>query len=298
MTCIRGRRIRSCERVEIVRKLIRKCALALALPSVAAVLLVGGTAPAALASTPVLHFAGSPGTSAPPTSLGPYTMTKAAADSRPLDENVSNVTLPDGTMSFSTALDHTKIGDRWATWSNGYTGDVYIDSGITLTMTLPAGTLAFYFYLEPATISTVTMQAVAQNGTTSGPVSFSGFSSAKYFGFYGTGGATIKTIEVTLLSSANPSGFAVGEFGAGSTALQLAALHQAVQGVGTGTTLAGIVALAQQQLSAGHTELACLTLAGFTMQVKLQQFSRDITAAVAATLIADAKFIQTLLGGC
>jgi len=282
----------------MMRKLVGKCAYALALPSVAAALLVGGTAPAALASTPVVHFDGTPGTSAPLATLGPYTMTKAAADSRPILENVSDVTLPNGTMTFSTAVEHTTIGNQWASWTNGYTGDVYIDSGTTLTMTLPAGTLAFYFYLEPATVSTVTMEAVAQNGTTSGPVSFSGFSSAKYFGFYGTGGATIKTIEVTLPSSANPSGFAVGEFGAGSTALQLAALHQAVEGVGSGTTLADIVALAQQQLSAGRTELACLMLGGFTMQVELQQFSRRITATVAATLIADAKFIETLLGGC
>ena len=52
--------------------------------------------------------------------------------------------------------------------------------------------------------------AAAQDGTTSGPVSVDGNGGAKYFGFYGTGGATISTITVT---TPDTLGFAIGEFG-------------------------------------------------------------------------------------
>src|SRR6266487_5819877 len=78
-------------------------------------------------------------------------------------------------------------------------------------MTLPSGTGAFYFYAEPNAFSTFTVQAVAQDGTTSGPVSVDGAGGARYLGFYGTGGAQVKTITVTTAAAAE--GFAVGEFG-------------------------------------------------------------------------------------
>ena len=54
-------------------------------------------------------------------------------------------------------------------------------------------------------------QAVAQNGTTSGPVAVSGAGGATYLGFYGTGGAQVHTVTVTTDAAAQ--GFAVGEFG-------------------------------------------------------------------------------------
>ena len=198
-----------------MRKLLGKRVLALALPA-AAVLCAGGAAPAAMAAAPAIHFDGSPGTSAPPGTLGPFPMTKAAADSRPagVSRVVSDFTLPDGTMTFSPGVAHLTIHHPWQTWSNGYAGDVYYDSGTTLTMTPPAGTSAFYFYVEPDTVLNAIVEATAQDGTTSGPESFSGTSSARYFGFYGTGGATITTVTVTLPSFSGSSGFAVGEFGA------------------------------------------------------------------------------------
>lgn len=196
----------------MMRKLLGKCALALALPPAVSVLCVGGVAPAAMAAAPAIHFDGSPGRSAPPGTLGPFPMTKAAADSRPvgISQIVSDFTLSAGTMTFSPGVAHLTIGHPWQSWSNGYTGDVYYDSGTTLTMTLPAGTSAFYFYAEPNLTANVTVAATAQDGAASGSESFSGKSSAKYFGFYGTGGATINTITV----SGPGGGFAVGEFGA------------------------------------------------------------------------------------
>ncbi len=73
-------------------------------------------------------------------------------------------------------------------------------------------------------------------------------------------------------------------------AAQLAALRQAVHGLGIPAIIAGV---AQQQLSAGHPTLACQTLTQFITDVRLQ-----ITASTAAPLIADAERIQAVLGGC
>ena len=199
----------------MIRTGIRRRALVLALASAMPLLLFMSAAPAVAAGpaiTPAIVFDGSPGTSAPPSALGPYAMTPAAADPRPVDEDVPGTVLPDGTMDFSPSVTHlTTPGGGWATWSHGYSGDVYFDSGTALTMTLPSGTGAFYFYAEPNAFSTFTVQAVAQDGTTSGPVSVDGAGGARYLGFYGTGGARVKTITVTTAAAAQ--GFAVGEFG-------------------------------------------------------------------------------------
>ena len=199
----------------MIRTGIRRRALVLALAPAMPLLLFMSAAPAVAAGpaiTPAIVFDGSPGTSAPPGALGPYAMTPAAADPRPVNEDVPDTVLPDGTMDFSPSVTHlTTPGGGWATWSNGYSGDVYFDSGTALTMTLPGGTGAFYFYAEPNAFSTFTVQAVAQDGTTSGPVSVDGAGGARYLGFYGTGGAQVKTITVTTAAAAQ--GFAVGEFG-------------------------------------------------------------------------------------
>jgi hypothetical protein len=168
-------------------------------------------------------FDGSPLTSIPPATLGPYNMTKFQADSQPVcpadGSTVTGVTDPAGTIGFSSALSHDLATiSCWATWSNGYTGDVYDDSAVNtgaavpaqVTISLPAGTNAFYFYAEPVNFSDFTITATAQNGTTSNPVTVNGNAGAKYFGFYGTGGVTLASITVTATDT---DGFAVGEFG-------------------------------------------------------------------------------------
>ena len=115
-------------------------------------------------------------------------------------------------MHFAPAAVHlTTPNGGWATWSNNYAGDVYEDFGTTLKMTLPSGTGAFYFYAEPDAFGTFTVQAVAQDGATSGPVQVNGAGGATYLGFYGTGGAQVHTITVRAHAAAQ--GFAVGEFG-------------------------------------------------------------------------------------
>lgn len=162
-----------------------------------------------------LVFDGSPGTGAPPSTLGPYTMRAFGADSQALGAAAAVVSGPTGDISFSPALEHDRIGSGWATWSHGYTGDVYATgSAESATVTLPPGTDAFYLYAEPDAFETFTVTATAQDGASSGPVSVAGESGATYFGFYGTGGATVSTITVTTAGD----DFAIGEFGiAGSS---------------------------------------------------------------------------------
>ncbi len=169
---------------------------------------VAGQSPARAADP--ITFDGSPGTGAPPPDLGPYTMKAFGPDPQPLYTDVSGVTVPSGTatVDFSPALEHVQVGNGWNTWSNGYGGDVYWASGGAVTFTLPAGTNAFYFYAEPDPYATFTISAVAQDGTSSGPIDVNGFAGAQYFGFYTDGSVALKSISVS--SSID---FAVGEFG-------------------------------------------------------------------------------------
>jgi len=81
-----------------------------------------------------------------------------------------------------------------------------------VTLTMPADTGAFYFYVEPNTFAEFAFEAVAQDGTSSGTVMAHGSAGAKYFGFYGTGGDTVDSIAVTN-TDGGASGFSVGEFG-------------------------------------------------------------------------------------
>lgn len=169
---------------------------------------VAGQGPARAADP--ITFDGSPGTGAPPPTLGSYTMKAFGADPQPLFTDVTGVTVPSGkaTVGFTPALEHVQVGNGWNTWSNGYTGDVYWAQSDAMTFTLPAGTDAFYFYAEPDPYSTFTMSATTQDGTTSGPIDVNGFAGAQYFGFYTDGSVALKTISVS-----SGIDFAVGEFG-------------------------------------------------------------------------------------
>jgi hypothetical protein len=158
-----------------------------------------------------IAFDGSPGTNAPPATLGGYGMTPFGPDPQADGAVVSGVNDPAGSIAFSPSLTHTTVGSLWSTWSHGYTGDVYFVAPTQpITITLPAGTKAFYLYAEPNVFDVFDVQATAQDGTTSGPVQVQGNSGARFFGFYGTGDAEIATVTVTTTDT---SGLAVGEFG-------------------------------------------------------------------------------------
>ncbi len=149
------------------------------------------------------------GTGAPAATLGPYDMTPFGPDPSPVFTDVTSVASPlGGDVGFDSAMLHVQVGAGWASWSHGYTGDVYYTNGGTaVTMTMPAGTAAFYLYAEPNPINVYTIVATAQDGT-SVSQAVNGGSGASYYGFYGMGGSLISTIAVT--SSID---FAVGEFG-------------------------------------------------------------------------------------
>jgi hypothetical protein len=171
-------------------------------------------------TAPPIVFDGSPGTNAPPSTLGPYTMTPFGPDPQPVCPNsgsiVTGVSDPAGTIGFTPALRHDKATIAcWATWSHGYTGDVYDNASAAdptqITITLPAATRAFYLYAEPNVFDVFNVTATAQDGTTSGPIPVQGNSGAKYFGFYATG--TLDLASITVTTTADARGFAVGEFG-------------------------------------------------------------------------------------
>jgi len=164
-----------------------------------------------------ITFDGSPGTGAPPATLGPYTMQAFPADPTAEDTVETSITGPTGTVSFDSGLTHYLVGSGWATWSNGYTGDVYADfaaqsdGDFVVTVTLPPGTGAFYAYGEPNLFEDFSLSAYAQDGPRSGPLTVYGDAGAQYFGFYATCGHTIKSI--TFTDSGGDSAMAIGEFG-------------------------------------------------------------------------------------
>lgn len=176
-------------------------------------------------------FDGSPGTGAPPATLGPYTMTPFGVDNanpvNPLNgvytPDTMMVTVPNGSLCggsimFTPMTDHRRIPTSWNQNWGAYQGDVYwAGPGNTLTINLPAGTHAFYFYANSEQLNaTFTITAMAQDGTTSGPIPVTssgagvGTPGAQYFGFYTTGTTDLMAIKV---SSTDPRGVAVGQFG-------------------------------------------------------------------------------------
>jgi len=151
------------------------------------------------------------GSAAPGATLGPYSMTPFLCDPQPLYHHVTSVASPlGGVVEFSIPLDHYRVGQGWATWSNGYTGDVYsTDWHSSVTMNLPDQTEAFYFYAEPNPWGQYTIVATAQDGTQI-TQSVNAYAKAAYYGFYGTDGSYITSIAVAAPCHI---GFGIGEFG-------------------------------------------------------------------------------------
>ena len=150
------------------------------------------------------------GTCAGPDSIGGYAMTPFGADGS--DSPVSGVESPSGdSIGFDQTLDHVTIGSGWATWSHGYLGDVYIvPGGVMITITLPAGTLAFSFFAEPDAFEVLDITAIAQDGTSSGGVPVDGSAGATFFGFYTTDPEV--PLECISVGIDDEGGFAIGEF--------------------------------------------------------------------------------------
>ena len=161
------------------------------------------------------------GTAAPPASLGPFTVTPFDQFPQSLIPDFTDVTAIPGSsyggdLLTSVTVNKRTIGSGWATWSHGYTGAVYFDqvNPTSLTLTLPAGTSAFYFYVESNSFSTFYFTATTNTGRTSGAQAAVGNAGARGFGFFSNG--VEKITSITITTSASAGGFSVGEFG-GST---------------------------------------------------------------------------------
>jgi hypothetical protein len=175
------------------------------------------------------------GTDAPPTDLDGYTFTAFPADPSPINTITYSITSPlGGDLVLATELlppysYHLAVGQGWATWSHGYTGDVYSDNASHgFTITLPPSTGAFYFYAEPNPQYPVPVTVTADETTPAGTsisTYVTGYYGANGFAFVAPAGSTITTIRLTSLY-----GIAVGEFGIaaavpepGSSAVMVAA---------------------------------------------------------------------------
>ncbi|MEO7318202.1 MAG: PEP-CTERM sorting domain-containing protein [Chthoniobacteraceae bacterium] len=160
------------------------------------------TAPAAITGVAA-------GDAAPALTLGPYPMTPFLPDVRPEFGFVNTVPSPiSGNVGSSINLQHLLVGSGWGTWSNGYAGDAYYtDGALSLTLTLPADTGAFYFYAQPNDFAAFNFTATAQNGTQI-LQSAAGNAGATYFGFFGTGGDTVQSVTISSTTD-----FAIGQFG-------------------------------------------------------------------------------------
>ncbi len=184
-----------------MRKLITFCTLAV---------LILAVTPAAQADLIGVAL----GTDAPYATIGGYAMTAFDPDPQPISTVVSSVASPlGGFVDFSPSLTHYTTPGTWATWSHGYTGDVYWTGDATsVTLAMPAETVAFYLYAEPnPRDASYWIIAYDQYGAGFGQF-VDGDGGAKGFGFYADPGSgqIITSIQVDY---DGPLGFAVGEFG-------------------------------------------------------------------------------------
>src|ERR1019366_5122896 len=171
---------------------------------------------------PPVTFVDNPGTGAPPGIMGPYSTQAFGADSQSLDTFVSGIAGPTGPLAFSPQLEHLKVGHGWNGWSNGYAGDVFYTGSspglITVTVSLPARTVAFYFYGQPKNGATFELSATAQNRTSSGPLTVGAAGGARYLGFHSGGGtypmpcrrACSRWRALSVAGGWRPAGFGYG----------------------------------------------------------------------------------------
>ncbi len=215
--------------IAAARKPARVLGLALAAALVATVALAAAPLQASQAAGGII-FDGSPGSAAPPATLGPYTVTPFPPDPQPVmnwatDVPATSAGLAGPCLRFEPnpvytnwLLNHVLFNDTYfsstAVWGHGYAGDAYIMQSFggegcpdQLVMTLPPDTYAFYFYGH-AYSGSMTMTVTA-NDTSFEPVALSATEGAKYFGFY-SADTPISTITIDVPAHCT---WAVGEFG-------------------------------------------------------------------------------------
>ncbi len=118
-------------------------------------------------------------------------------------ETVISIDVPEfgGSLDFDAGHSLRHIGYGWASWSHGYTGEVFYNNGVyemgyDLNMN---GVGAFDAYIEPNGAGAVHMYEVTAFGSAGGEAqavcSAYGDAGATHFGFYATG-ETIVRIEI------------------------------------------------------------------------------------------------------
>jgi hypothetical protein len=157
-----------------------------------------------------------PGTGAPPGTLGGYAMGAFPADLSAEGTLTSSLTPPpafpgSGSLGFTTEVEHMKVGSWWDTWSHGYLGSVYFTPDHQLLMTLPQDTLAFHLYIEPNLKATFEFQVDASATTVT--LDIDGNGGARYVGFYSDNPLDPLKFVYIRQTTMDADGFAVGEFG-------------------------------------------------------------------------------------
>lgn len=156
-----------------------------------------------------------PGTGAPPGTLGGYFMTAFPANPSAEGTMILQLTPPAaapvvGMLSFATEVEHMQAGSVWDTWSHGYTGDVYFNEDHDLLMGLPVGTQAFSLYVQPNLKDDFEFQVVSEATVTT--LTINGNKGARYIGFYSDNPLDPLQFVYVRQSSMDSDGFAVGEF--------------------------------------------------------------------------------------
>ena len=165
------------------------------------------------------------GTGAPPSTLGGYSMTMFSPSAQaaiPDSYGTPIYVIPGGpsgsTITVAPGVYKATATISWnSSWSHGYTGPMYYSGSVTqATLTLPAGTKAFFLYTQSNYYGTYNMTVSTNSGATSGPVAVNmgqlpPTDGATGFAFHATAGETISSVTIT--GPGDGSGFAFGEFG-------------------------------------------------------------------------------------
>jgi len=162
------------------------------------------------------------GTAAPPATIGSHTMTPFdAAPQNAIPDGTSGITIipgnpGSGELSINHSASKFTAPYSWVSeWAGGNVGAVYrinpYNEVNEVTLTLPAGTTAFYFYTSPHAYGTYDMSAVTDTGVSSGMIPVAtGDGGSSGFAFYSTAGESISSITVSVHSNV---GLGVGFFG-------------------------------------------------------------------------------------
>jgi hypothetical protein len=154
------------------------------------------------------------GTAAPPATLGGVTMEKVPAGHACTGGAPGSLPSSFGAVTGAPTDGQPRcVGTGWATWSHGYTGDVWYTGGATTqVITLPAGVGAAYVYVEPNPFAVVncSMTATGSSGSQStGTFPADGSGGAVGWGFV-EGAGTLSSIAVSC-----DTDFATGTWGVG-----------------------------------------------------------------------------------